>query len=147
MRAPRRAVGYVCDIPIPGTDLTITKEYQRQRIMEYAKRENVEVVCVVEDEEYTEDFVSRPGVQELLNFSEGYGMLLVERVWVLSRKRRDLAPFLVMLDVRNARLTSASYLWDCLSQHVRHRYMGALASRQKEEVRALAKATQIREAA
>lgn len=147
MNKPRKAVGYVCDIPILGTDLKIGKEFQKERIQEYARRENLELVCIYEDENYREDFINQPGVRDALNCGPTVDTILIERIWCLSRKRKELEPFLKTLDRKRLRLVCSSYLWDCLSQQVRHRYMGALAERQRDAALAVVENKQGKEAA
>jgi len=137
----KKAIGYVCDIPIPGTDLVISKEDQRLRILKFAEKENLELIAIYEDEAFTEDFMNRPGVKKILECPERFEVVLVERVWCLSRKRKEIEPFLKRLDARDVELVCSSYLWDCLSQAVRHRYMGSLAEKRRQlaKARALAK--------
>ena len=143
----KKAIGYVCDIPIPGTDLVISKEDQRVRILKYAERENLELITIYEDETFTEDFMNRPGVKKILEYPERFDVLLVERVWCLSRKKKELEPFLKKLDERGVEVVASSYLWDCVSQAVRHRYMGSLAEKRREAARARALAKNGKEAA
>ena len=131
MKQVKRAIGYVCDIPIPGTDMVISKEDQRVRMVKYAEKEGIDLVCVYDDDKYTDDFINRPGVQKLLDCKENCDMLLVERVWSLSRKMKDLKPFMTELEKKNLQLTASSCLWDCVSQQVRHRYIGSLAEKQR----------------
>ena len=140
MRTPTKAIGYVCDIPIPHTDLVIRKEDQRARILKYAEQENLELVCIFEDEEFTEDCTKRPGVQKLFDCKESYDVVLVERAWCLSRRMKDLKAFIEKLDRKGAHLVASSYLWDCVSQHVRHHYY-------REEKKRRSAARQAREAA
>jgi DNA invertase Pin-like site-specific DNA recombinase len=140
MRTPTKAIGYVCDIPIPRTDLVIRKEDQRARILKYAEQENLELVCIFEDEEFTEDCTQRPGVRKLFDCKESYDVVLVERAWCLSRRMKDLKAFIEKLDTKGAQLMASSYLWDCVSQHLRHHYRQE--KKRKEQV-----AGQAREAA
>lgn len=147
MKKTRRAVGYVCEIPIPGTDLVISKEFQKQRMLSYARWEKIELVDVVEDEAYTEDFMSQPGIRRILDCNPDVDTLLVERVWCLSRRKGDLEPFLQVLDQRNIQLVSSSYLWDCLSQQVRHRYLGIQAEKRRKAAQAFEKEPHERKAA
>ena len=135
MKKVKRAIGYVCDVPIQGTDMVITKEDQRARMIKYCEKEGLELVCVYEDEQYTEDFMNRPGIQKLLDCKENCDTVLVERVWSLSRKMKELKPFISELDHKNMSLVSSSYLCDCVSQQVRHRYMESLAEKQKAVAR------------
>ena len=94
MKKVNRAIGYVCDIPIQGTDMVITKEDQRARMIKYCEKEGLELVCVYEDDQYAEDFMNRPGIQKLLDCKENCDTVLVERVWSLSRKMKELKPFM-----------------------------------------------------
>jgi len=135
MKQVKRAVGYVCDIPIEGTGLVITKEDQRARMVKYCEKEGLELVCVFEDEHYVADFMNRPGVQKLLDCKERCNTVLVERVWSLSRKMKELKPFMAELERKDMELVASSCLWDCVSQQVRHRYMGSLAEKQRAVAR------------
>ena len=132
MRKAKRVIGYVCDIPIPGTSEVIGKNDQRARILKYAQKENLEVVCIYEDEQFTADFMARPGVQRVLNCNEHHDQVLVERVWCFTRNRKEIDPMLAALDQKGVQLTATSYLWDCLSQQVRHCYMGTVAEKARE---------------
>ncbi len=147
MNKPRKAIGYVCDIPILGTDLVIGKDFQKQRIMDYARRENIALAGIYEDEKYREDFMEQPGVKSVLASGPDIDAVLVERVWSLSRKRKELEPFIRLLDKKRMQLVCGSYLWDCLSQMVRHRYLGALAERQHDAALAVVEKKQGKEAA
>jgi hypothetical protein len=120
MKKLKKAIGYVCDIPILDTDLVINKDDQRLRILKYAEENNLEIVSIYEDEEYTEPFVSRPGVQKLLNGTGGFDVLLLERVWCLSLKMEDINFFLKGLERKNVQLVTSSYLWDEVSEGLRH---------------------------
>jgi DNA invertase Pin-like site-specific DNA recombinase len=141
MKKVKKAVGYVCDIPIPGTNQVIGKEDQRLRIMKYAEKENLNLVGIFEDEAGAEHFTERPGVKKLRAFQEPFDLLVVERVWSLSRKRKDLEPFLKEMDRKGVELVASSYLWDCISQQIRHRYAGGnTAKKIREEARAIMEA-------
>lgn len=144
MKRVKRAVGYVCEIPIPGTDEVISKEDQRIRMMKFAQKEGIELVCVYEDETYTEDFTNRPGIRKAVETLEPTDVLLVERVWAVSRKRKEIEPFLKRLDRQNVQLVASSYLWDCVSQQVRHRYAGKLADRARKLARERAEAKHLK---
>jgi len=122
MKKTKRAVGYVCDIPIPKTDLVISKEDQRARILKYAQQENIELITIFDDEVFTEEPADRPGLQKLLNCKECFEMVLVERAWCVTRRMKDLKAFMEKLDAKNSQLVASSYLWDCVSQHIRHYY-------------------------
>lgn len=139
MRKPRKVIAYVCDIPIPSTDEVISKADQKARIMKYAQKENIEVLAIFEDEKYTEDFMTRPGVKAALECKDQYDQVLVERVWCFTRSRKELDALLENLDAKGAQLNATSYLWDCVSQQVRHRYMGTVAEQARELMKAKAK--------
>jgi hypothetical protein len=138
MKRGKKAIGYVCDIPIYGTDMVISKEDQRLRILKYAQNEGLNLIAIYEDNAFDKDFANRPGVRKCLDCQETFDMIIVERVWCLSRIRKELDPFLKKLDEKKVQLLSTSYLWDCVSQHVRHRYTGGPAEALKEKVRACA---------
>jgi DNA invertase Pin-like site-specific DNA recombinase len=142
MNKVRKAIGYVCEIPIPGTEMVISRETQMANIRKLAKREHIQLVAMVGDA-YNPNFTERPGVKDILKSAAKVDAVLVDRVWCLSRKMSELKPFLEEIEARNTQLVSASYLWDCVSQQVRHRYMGVLAEKQ----RAAARARQYQEAA
>jgi DNA invertase Pin-like site-specific DNA recombinase len=138
MRKPKKVIAYVCDIPIPGTDEVISKNDQKARILKFAEKEGIEVVNFYEDEKFTENFMERPGVQRVLACNENVDQVMVERVWCFTRSPRELDALMGELDKKGVPLAATSYLWDCLSQQVRHRYMGSTA----EKARQLLKQTQ-----
>jgi hypothetical protein len=51
-------------------------------------------------------------------------MVLVERVWSLSRNQKVLKMFFAELCSRNLKLEAATTLWDCISQMSRHFFAG-----------------------
>lgn len=122
MKRKKKAIGYVCEIPVAGWDLVISKKDQRLRILKHVEKENLELVCIYEDDCFTENVMDRPGVNRILHCKEEFDVVLVERVWALSRKMKELKPFIAELQARNVPLVATSYLWDCVSQQVRHRY-------------------------
>lgn len=134
MKKPK-AIGYVCDIPIPETDLVISREDQRSRILRYAEDKGIELVDIYEDEEFTEPFVNRPGIQRIINCRDNIEIFLVERVWSLSRKMNELTPFLEKLYKKNIQLETSSYLWDCTSQQVRHHHLVQKLRKAKTEAK------------
>ncbi len=124
MNETKKAVGYVCDIPVTGTHMYIGKEDQKARLIKYAKKEQIELVHIFEDKECTGDFMNRPGVQKLLKRANQYDAVLVERAWALTRKGKELNPFLKTIEDRGAELVATTYLWDYLHQMLRRRYGG-----------------------
>ena len=140
MKQVKKVVAYVCETPVTGTDMVISKESQLERIHKYAERENIEVVAVYEDSKWTENFTARPGVQKVMDCHEKVDAVLVDRVWCFSRKMSALKPFVEELEKNGEELVAATCLWDCVSQQVRHRYMGSLAEKQQAAARANAAA-------
>ena len=147
MGKTKRAIGYVCDIPIPNTDMVISKEDQRIRILKCVEQENLELITICEDEKYTEEFMNRPGVQKILNFRENFDVLLIERVWCMSRKMKELKPFLKKIDAKNVKMVCSSCLWDMTRQQGRHRYMEPLGEKMRKEAKAQAAAKNTKKAA
>ena len=133
MKRMKRAIGYVCDIPVRDSDLVITKEDQRIRILKYAEKENLELISIYEDDCYTRDCMSRPGVKKLCECNENFDLVLVERVWAFGRKMNEIEPFLNWLDSKKVPLVCTSYLWDCVSQQVRRRYSENLLEKMHKE--------------
>ena len=131
MKKAKRAIGYVCEIPVPGTEMVISKESQLDRIRNYAAKEGIKLVAIYEDPTWTDDFSARPGVQKVMDAKE-YDCVLVERVWCFSRKMAELKPFVTELEKNNHELVASTCLWDCVSQQIRHRYMGTLAQKIRE---------------
>ncbi|MEW6443878.1 MAG: recombinase family protein [bacterium] len=140
MKARKRAIGYVCDIPAGGTDVAISREDQKLGIVKHAAEQNLDLVCIFEDELFTENPLARAGINKALNCGEEYDVLLVERVWALSRKMRELNPLLDRLDSNRTPLVATSYLWDVASQRLRHRHSEPPAERCGREARAQAAA-------
>ncbi|HUT55800.1 MAG TPA: recombinase family protein [bacterium] len=144
MKRMKKAVGYVCEIPIPGTDQVIGKEDQRARLTKWAEKEGVELITVFEDDAYNKDVMARPGVQKLLSCRERHNLVLCERIWAFARKNKDLEPLLAELDKQDVTLAASSYMWDMVSQQVRHRYAVNLAERAKKEAEARVEAASLK---
>jgi len=117
-----KAIGYICEIRLPETDIVISKADQLARLQKYAEKEGIELVAVFEDDCRNPDFMARPGVNKMLNAPFDCEMVLVERVWAFSRKIKKLEELMEAIEKKGARLIATSYLWDCPSQVVRHRY-------------------------
>ena len=137
MRKPKKVIAYVCDIPVPGTNEVISAADQKARILKHALKEGIEVVGFYEDEKFTEDYLDRPGVRQMLASHENVDQVMVERVWCLTRSRHELEALMGELDRKGTPLAATSYLWDCLSQMARHRYMGSAAKKPLTPVAAL----------
>ncbi len=147
MAKKKKAVGYICDVPIPGTGIVISREDQRIRILKCAYQNGLELVTIYEDDDYTEDFMRRPGVRKVLEAGGKFDVLLLERVWCLTRNVKDLEPFLDKIDGMDAEVICTSCLWDFTSQKVRRRYMEDLGRRCRKEAKARAAANRSKRAA
>jgi len=117
-----RAIAYVSDVILGQTGQVISREVQKELIRRYAEENHIEVVAWFEDEVYAEDFLHRPGVQELMKSDMACDCLLVERTWSLSRDWNDLSAFMKELEAKSVKLESATLLWDCVSQKARQYY-------------------------
>ena len=147
MKRMKKAVGYVCEVPVAGTDMVISKEDQRIRILKYAEKENLELLSIYEDDCMTEDCLQRPGVNKVLTCNEAYDLVLVERVWAFGRKMKELEPVLSKLEARKVPLVATSHLWDMTSQQVRRRFGVDLAEQMHEAAKARTEAKQSKKAA
>jgi hypothetical protein len=118
----KKAIAYTSDIILGNTGLVIEREFQKKRIEEYAKENNIKIVAWFEEEAYNENPVGRPKIQALIGYDEPYDLLLVERTWAISRRWREVRALLKMMDNKNARVEAATTLWDCVSQMARTYY-------------------------
>jgi len=140
MKRRKKAIGYVSEVKIPGSDQVIDVEAQTAAIEAFARQEGLELIDVIKETEACQNLMTRPGVIKLLVRHERVDLVLVERIWSLARKKSALEPLLAEFDKMGAKLTATTYLWDMVSQQVRHRYHEELAARAKRaaEERALA---------
>jgi hypothetical protein len=120
----KKAIAYTSDIILGQTGEIINRAYQKALISQFAEENDIEVVAWFEDEVYDEEILTRPGIKNMLAYENPYDMVLVERVWALSRKIGILAGFLKVLAQKKVTLGTATYLWDCTSQMVRHQFTG-----------------------
>ncbi|MBN1944291.1 MAG: recombinase family protein [Bradymonadales bacterium] len=116
----KKAIAYTADIILGRTGEVISRTLQRETLEKYASENDIEVVAWFEDEAYCEDIMSREGIQALLSFKGSYDVILVERVWSLSRNWPMLRSFIEVCKQRNLQLTAATTLWDCVSQMSRN---------------------------
>jgi hypothetical protein len=136
MKKMRKAVGYVCSVPVTGGELMVSKEDQRLRILKYAEKENLELVSIFEDDNFSENCAARSGVTKLLTCPDAYETVVVERVWAFSKKLKELEPVLSKLEARKVGLVCTSFLWDMVSQQVRSRFGENLAEKMQEAAKA-----------
>lgn len=115
----KKAIAYVSDIVIGWTGEVIRRDAQKAAIAKYAAENDIEIAATFEDEAYSEDVIPRSGIQRLLAYDEPYDLVLVERVWSLSRMWAHLEPFLKEMQRRERKVESAMCLWDCTSQRAR----------------------------
>ncbi|MCZ7586669.1 MAG: recombinase family protein [Deltaproteobacteria bacterium] len=118
----KTAAAYVSDIILGRTGDVIGRESQKELIKQYAAENGIDIVAWFEDDLYNEDVLSRPGVQELLANRDQYQLVLVERVWALSRLWSVCERFFEELERADLRLESATTMWDCVSQMARRRF-------------------------
>ena len=117
----KKAIAYVSDIILGRTGEVIKRGCQVELITQYAAENQIDIVGWFEDEMYVEDVLVRPGIQALLVYDKPYDLVLCERVWALSRSMAVLEPFFQELDRRGVEFQTATTMWDCVSQKVRHR--------------------------
>ena len=122
----KKAIAYVSDIMLGRTGEVICCKDQKECIQKYAKANDIEIVGWFSDEMYNEDVFSRGGIQELLAFDTPYDMLLVERVWSISRCWPTLKTFYAEVLSRGKEVESATILWDCISQMSRRHFDGTM---------------------
>ena len=118
----KKAVAYVSDIILGRTGEVIKRSYQAELIRQFAAGNDIEIVAWFEDQMYSEDVLTRRGIQDLLAYDAPYDLLLCERVWALSRSMAVLEPFFKELDRRHLRLECTTMMWDCVSQKCRRRF-------------------------
>ncbi len=118
----KKAIAYVSDVILGRTGEVIKRSCQVELIAQYAADNDIDIIGWFEDEMYNEDLLTRPGIQALLACGKPYDLVLCERVWALSRSMSKLEPFFKEIDRRGVCLVSATTMWDCVSQKVRHRF-------------------------
>lgn len=118
----KKALVYLNDITLGRTGETITREEQKKAVIAYAAKNGIEILDIFEDEGESADILDRPGVKKLLACKLGGDLVLVERIWALSRNMKALRTFFTELEARNVKLEAATTLWDCASQMTRHHF-------------------------
>ena len=146
----KKAIAYVSDVILGTTGEVISRADQKKKIEAYAAENGVEIAAWYEDAIYAESLFDRPGLKAMLADSSDATVVLVERVWCLSRNWKELRDVMGRLEQKTARLESATTLWDCVSQMARHHYTtGGLKPRAAVavEVEAAAEAVRVRKPA
>jgi hypothetical protein len=124
----KTAIAYASDIILGNTGEVIDRAFQKARVEEYAKENNIKILAWFEDEAFSEYLFSRPKIKEMIAFKEPYDYVLVERVWTLSRKWKEVKALLKVLESKQVRVQATTTLWDCVSQMARHHYRNAAMS-------------------
>ncbi len=129
-RDTRRAIAYVSDVILGTSGEVIQRDTQRQGIEARAADTNTDILGWYEDKIYAESLFERSGLQALLAdeaMAHPGTIIVVERVWALSRSWEELKTLLARLEATGTRLESATTLWDGVSQLARQYYSsGAL---------------------
>ncbi len=115
----KKAIAYFSDIILGQTGDVISREYQKQQIIDYAEKNGIEILGFYEDEIYNEDVLSRPGVKAMLEDKRDYDLILVERVWTISRNWANLKELLTILRLKSVTMEATTTMWDCVSQMTR----------------------------
>jgi len=130
----KKAIAYVGDVILGTTGEIISRDYQRSEIAAWADENGVEVVKWYEDSVYAESLFQRPGVRAMLDDDSGADMVLVERVWSLSRNWKDLNTLIERLEAKGKKVESTTNLWDCVSQMTRQYYTSGGVKKQPRPV-------------
>jgi hypothetical protein len=121
----KRAIAYTADIILGNTGMVIDRASEKKRIEEYAKENNITIVAWFEEVAYEENPLARPMLKEALAYNEPYEMVLVERVWTISRKWSELRSVIEAWRAKKVRLECATTMWDCVSMMARNHYRPA----------------------
>jgi hypothetical protein len=103
----QKAVGFVTEM-----NAACSKEEQKARIASYAAKEGLELVAVYESPE------------QVFGSAGNCGVVLVERASAFGKKMSEVGPAAEQIEAKGAKLVATSYLWDCVSQQIRQRYLG-----------------------
>ena len=118
----KKAIVYVSDIILGRTGEIISREQQKAQIQKFAADNDIEIVAWFEDEIYAEDVFARPGFQRMLSCKNSCDIVLVERIWALSRNLSTLERIFDEIEARIGKVEAATTLWDCASQLQRRRF-------------------------
>ncbi len=129
----KKAIAYVSDVILGRTGEVISRQSQREAIQRHAAENDIEIAAWFEDEIYDENVLARPGFKALME-SQGCDLVLVERVWSLTRNLKTLEQLVEILAGRGMRVEATALLWDCASQHCRRLAKGGLKQPAKAPV-------------
>lgn len=128
-----KALCYLSDIILGQTGTVISRDDQKERIIEHAEKNGIEIIGFYEDEKFDEEVLSRPGVQAMLLDERPYDFILVESVWAFSRNWPILQKLLVVLTLKSIKIETVRTMWDCTSQRSRDYFRGRMLSRTSEK--------------
>ena len=121
----KKAIAYTADIILGNTGTIIERALEKKRIEEYAKENHITIVAWFEEEAYEENPFARPKLKEALAYHEPYDVVLVERVWTISRKWKEVRGVMEAWEAKKARVECATTMWDCVSMMARNHYRPA----------------------
>jgi hypothetical protein len=118
----KTAIAYLSDVILGSSGEVIQRATQREHIEAWAAENKVEILHWYEDKIYAENLFDRSGLQAMLADESGADMVVVERIWSLSRTWPEVKTLIAKLESKKLRLEASSTLWDCVSQMARHHY-------------------------
>jgi hypothetical protein len=124
----KTAVAYITDTLLSPDKGAIGKDSQKEAIRKFAATNGIEIVAWHEDDMTTDEVLDRPGVLEMLSKKHGADLVIVERVWSLSRNWSVLSRLYAEMDKRGMKLAAATTLWDGVSQMTRHHFEPELST-------------------
>jgi hypothetical protein len=122
----KKAIAYTADIVLGNTGMVIERALERKRIEEYAKDNNITIVAWFEEEACEENLSARPKLTEALAYHERYDVVLLERVWAISRKWREVRSVIEAFEAKKVHVEYATTMWDCVSMMARHYFRPAV---------------------
>lgn len=115
----KKAIAYVSDIILGRSGEVISRERQREAIRAYAAANDIQLLECYEDEAYNEEVLARPGIERMMECEHHCDLVLLERVWALSRSWPVLKPILWQVREHGKIVVCTSHLWDYASQRSR----------------------------
>jgi hypothetical protein len=116
----KKAIAYTSNIVLGNTGMVIPSALEKARIEEYAKENGIKIVAWFEEEGCEENLMARPKLKEALAYNEPYELVLMERVWAISRRWREVRRVIERFEAKKAKVECVTRLWDCVSMMARH---------------------------
>jgi len=116
----KKAIAYITNIALGNTGIVIEPAFEKARIEEYAKENGIEIVAWFEEAGNEENPMARPKLKEAMAYGEPHELVLMERVWAISRKWKEVRGVMEAFEAKGAHLECATRLWDCTSMMARH---------------------------